>query len=36
VEFEPVNGHTLVKLAINYDPPGGPAGEIQSGQVVKK
>jgi len=28
VEFEPVNGHTKVKLAIDYDPPGGVAGEV--------
>jgi uncharacterized membrane protein len=28
VEFEPVNGHTKVKLAIDYEPPGGPAGEV--------
>jgi uncharacterized membrane protein len=28
VEFEPVNGHTKVKLAIDYDPPGGAAGEV--------
>ncbi|MDQ6713002.1 MAG: SRPBCC family protein [Candidatus Dormibacteraeota bacterium] len=28
VEFEPINGHTKVKLALDYDPPGGPAGEI--------
>src|SRR6202140_3939227 len=28
VEFESVNGHTMVKLALSYDPPGGPAGGI--------
>lgn len=28
VEFEPVNGHTRVKLALDYDPPGGAAGEV--------
>jgi uncharacterized membrane protein len=28
VEFEPVNGHTKVKLALDYDPPKGAAGEV--------
>ena len=28
VEFEPIDGHTKVKLAIDYDPPKGAAGEI--------
>ena len=28
IEFEPVNGHTKVKIALDYDPPGGMAGEI--------
>jgi uncharacterized membrane protein len=28
VEFEPVNGHTMVKLAIDYEPPAGAAGHI--------
>ena len=27
VEFQPVNGHTKVKLALDYDPPGGAVGE---------
>ena len=28
VEFEPVNGHTKVKLAVDYDPPVGVVGEV--------
>ena len=28
VEFQPVNGHTKVKLALDYDPPGGAVGEV--------
>jgi uncharacterized membrane protein len=28
VEFQPINGHTKVKLILDYDPPGGPAGEV--------
>jgi uncharacterized membrane protein len=28
VEFQPVNGHTEVKLALDYDPPGGAVGEV--------
>jgi uncharacterized membrane protein len=28
VEFEPINGHTRVKLALDYDPPKGAAGEV--------
>jgi uncharacterized membrane protein len=28
VEFQPVNGHTNVKLALDYDPPGGAVGEV--------
>ena len=28
VEFQPVNGHTKVRLAIDYEPPKGAAGEI--------
>jgi len=28
VEFRPVNGHTQVKLALDYDPPGGAVGEV--------
>jgi uncharacterized membrane protein len=28
VEFEPVNGHTKVKLAIDYEPPAGAIGEV--------
>jgi uncharacterized membrane protein len=27
VEFQPVNGHTKVKLILDYDPPGGAVGE---------
>src|SRR3979411_696107 len=27
VEFQPINGHTVVKLALDYDPPAGVAGE---------
>src|SRR5438270_2456961 len=28
VEFQPVNGHTQVKLALDYEPPAGAAGEV--------
>lgn len=28
VEFQPVDGRTKVKLAVDYDPPGGVAGEL--------
>jgi len=28
VEFEPVDGHTNVRLALDYDPPGGAVGEV--------
>jgi uncharacterized membrane protein len=28
VEFEPVNGHTKVKLVIDYEPPAGAAGKV--------
>jgi len=28
IEFEPVNGHTQVKLAIDYEPPKASSGEI--------
>jgi uncharacterized membrane protein len=28
VEFEPINGHTKVKLAIDYEPPAGAVGEV--------
>jgi uncharacterized membrane protein len=28
VEFEPINGHTKVKLALDYDPPKGAAGAV--------
>ena len=28
VEFEPINGHTKVKLALDYDPPKGAVGEV--------
>jgi uncharacterized membrane protein len=28
VEFQPVNGHTKVKLMVDYDPPAGAAGEV--------
>lgn len=28
VEFQPVDGRTMVKLAIDYEPPAGKAGEV--------
>jgi uncharacterized membrane protein len=28
VEFQPLNGHTTVKLAVDYDPPAGAVGEV--------
>ena len=28
VEFEPIDGRTMVKLIVDYDPPGGPAGAV--------
>jgi len=28
VEFQPIDGRTMVKLALDYDPPAGIAGEV--------